>query len=220
MKKIIVIALIAFIVMKVTGVLNIGLFLTIAIVVAGLIFIGLSFFNDYVKETSVTPDYMNWDKIYRSNWGDSEREELLSITKAQGIKHFYMEYNESKKSFEENSALSTLEKNDKEFVLSFFEDFEKVLDEAEFTKIGKRGEFTLKWHNQNGEEWLYHHWEYRRNSDWDDVMSKGEILKGYLYLRYGYGTSKGMQFWKAYNGEEVRVYVPTRGIVDRERLWQ
>ena len=164
-------------------------------------------------QSSDIPTYSNWDRVYDSLSNSSQANGLAS-TKEQAIQyHFKADYSKTKRSFEEDDKLRGICDYEKTPLFGFFEKFEKIIEYSEFVKGGTEGEFYLRYRHPNGEEWFYHHWPIRENTEWDIQMRKGEIRIGNTYLRYGLSGRPKFQYWKTCMDGELVGFDPERGEV-------
>ncbi|MBR1788551.1 MAG: hypothetical protein IJ762_05110 [Bacteroidaceae bacterium] len=163
------------------------------------------------------PNYWNWDRIYDKLSGEVDVIGPIT-TMEKAVEQFYKDYHRTERMFAELDGLQKVAKMERTHIKMFFNDMEAVIKtgSGEFDNRGG-GEFYIRY-NRNGISRSYHHWPYRKNPVYDQLMWRGEIVNNGSWLRYGLNNEENIQYWRIDDGTTRTGIDALRGEVEYKRV--
>lgn len=170
------------------------------------------------EEDNSIPNYLNWNNIYDSLKGEEIDVDgtLSNSSQQKAIKQFYYDYEKTIKAFSEEPTLQNTSKYSKNYILSFFKDFDNAIkrNAVTFVESREKGWFELRYKNIDGTIWYYSHAVYRKYRRYDITMWKGTINTGSSWLSYGLSSEQHLQYWRTFdNGTSTSIIDASRGQV-------
>ena len=169
------------------------------------------------SSSSDIPDYWNWDQIYDRLSGEVDVIGPIT-TMEKAAEQFYKDYNRTKRMFAELDGLQKVADMDRTYIFTFFQDMETVINNGSVTFDNRGGgEFYIRY-NRNGISRSYHHWPYRKEPVYDQLMWRGEIVNNGSWLRYGLNNEENIQYWRVCDGITRTGIDALRGEVEDKRI--
>lgn len=161
------------------------------------------------SSSSDIPDYWNWDTIYRNKTTYYDEGE---VTMEKAIAQFQLDYEKTKRAFNEEEKLRAVSDYDKNYINRFFKDFASVIDTS-LTTLHLLGDGKFSLVQQTGSTTrTYTHWPRRRHSNYNFVMWKGEIKQSETsYIRFGLSNEHNQQYWQTVDGNDRTGFTPLQG---------
>ncbi len=168
------------------------------------------------SSSSDIPDYWNWDTIYRTKTTYYDEGE---VTMEKAIAQFQLDYEKTKRAFNEEEKLRAVSDYDKDYIEGFFKDFASVVD-TNLTTLEVLGDGKYSLVQQAGSTTrTYTHWPRRRYSIYDMVMWRGEIKEGKnCHIRYGLSNEHNQQYWTTECHNNRSGFTPLLG--EAECVWK